>query len=349
MFTSRRLFLGSLGTLLGMSVACGGPGSGPGAGSGSGGSTSAQCGDYFDAILAGGCNGSTPPADELARQRARFVSACGAELALPGVALTAGALETCATAVRTTGACRLTDQATASCNLSGPGTLGSGAGCFTGLQCQSGSCSKTQDGGTEPVCGTCTAAAAVGQPCSQSLNCTPNAVCDSSQTPPVCVAISYGDVGAACDTGGAACKTGLYCNTDGTAPRCASGKGAGATCSDISQCAPPFVCDGTPTTCQNPKPLGAACSGEDCATGLTCATGSTHVCAPAAWAAAGQPCSDTTMCLVGACMSQTVNTGTCPTVIPDGQPCSGESTSTTCDVFSECLGGTCVLVPTQCN
>jgi hypothetical protein len=347
-----RRLLGSLATLVGLASGCGGPGA-PGApeggaSSGSGGSTSQECGDYFGAIVGGGCDGVVPPAAELARERLRFTILCDEELALPGSGLMASALEACAVAVQSAGACRASDQATNACKLSVPGSRAAGAACFGNQQCQSGQCSRTIDAGVEPGCGTCAAALAVGQTCAAGPSCTAGAACDTTKTPPTCVAISIGDVGASCASPAVICKTGLYCSLDGPAPVCAAAKGAGAACNGNVECANPLVCDGMPTTCQNPQPAGAACVGEDCAAGLTCATQSTHTCSTFTWAAAGQPCSDTALCLVGGCSFQG-STGTCRMVIPDGQPCTWDSTTAICDKFAQCMNGTCVLAPLQCN
>ena len=315
-----------------------------GSGDKSDGSTSTACRDYFDAVFGGGCNGSVLPADELTRQRARFVKVCEGELALPGQGLTQGALQACAIAVRSTGACRLTDRATDACNLTVAGALGATAACFANSQCQSGSCAhQPQDGGAESACGSCKTASAIGQTCSPTSSCSAGAACDTTRTPPTCTALSFGDVGATCNAAGAICKTGLYCDANAT-NRCLSPKGVGAACSDTSQCVQPFVCDGAPRICQSPRPAGATCFGEDCAAGLVCATQSTHVCSAVSWAAEGQACGDTAQCLVGSCLLFA-----CPRVIPDGQPCDFNSTSTTCDAFAQCLNGTCTLGTVRCN
>jgi hypothetical protein len=154
MIAWHRRLLGSIATLVGLASGCGAA-TGPatpegGASSGSGGSTSTQCGDYFNAIVGGGCGGTVPPAAELARERLRFTILCDAELALPGSGLMASALEACAVAVRSAGACRASDQATNACRLDVPGSRAAGAPCFGNQQCQSGRCSRTFDGGVEP-------------------------------------------------------------------------------------------------------------------------------------------------------------------------------------------------------
>ncbi len=92
----------------------------------------------------------------------------------------------------------------------------------------------------------------------------------------------------------------------------------------------------------------------ECPSGLGCLDG---VCASIGWAAPGQPCGALARCLVGDCdyggfgpprplPDGGYPTGTCPGVIPDGQPCvqrPGAGNGTTCDAFSLCFEGACIL------
>ena len=41
--------------------------------------------------------------------------------------------------------------------------------------------------------------------------------------------------------------------------------------------------------------------------------------------------------------------GTCPTIIADGQPCTGSSRTSQCDDFASCIEGKCVFVPAACK
>jgi hypothetical protein len=61
------------------------------------------------------------------------------------------------------------------------------------------------------------------------------------------------------------------------------------------------------------------------------------------WAESGGTCGDTVRCIVGTCPAGQGNTGICPTVIPDGQPC-GTDNGETCDVEAECRNGSCALL-----
>jgi len=258
------------------------------------------------------------------------------------------------------------------------GALGAGAACVLPQQCQTYRCSagsSTADGGT-PACGTCSS---VAGPCNVTGACAPGTLCarsvgDAGMTY-TCETIAYGGSGAACDaylnecnpglscnagTGTCAppgpsgtvcgadgdCRTGLVCSsakdaatdasvTGAVIGTCAPPGPAGAPCGADQDCKTPLVCPHGPSTCHSPGQAGAPC-GQDyhCAAGLGCADG---VCTSVTWVSAGQPCNDTTRCLVGNCG------GTCPAVIPDGQPCSNADSTSICDTFAQCFEGTCHL------
>jgi hypothetical protein len=290
-----------------------------------------------------------PPASELTRIEARFDTLCAAALTLPGVSLTDGTLEACVSAVKSSG-CQILDQGAGPCAF-GPGTLGAQASCITDDQCASGDCSagaEAPDGGTV-VCGTCAATVGLGQACGTGQSCGPDATCTSSNGgPSTCVAVTSVGAGATCGPTTLCEAAGLYCNASG---QCTAQGAAGAPCDEENACTPPLVCPltGTTATCVSPGGVGASCSDDtDCTAGLAC-NDTTHQCASATWVAAGQPCGGTALCLVGECTTTgNTDSGTCPTVIPDGQPCNPEDSTTTCDTFAQCTQGKCVLGYATC-
>jgi hypothetical protein len=342
----RRIRLGAatLAPVVGLFVACGGNSS-----SGSSATSRAAdgCGQFFDEVFAGHCaTGAAPPANERARVRTRFVELCQDAMTLPGSRMTPGELEACAAAQSATSCDSIVSPP--ECHITG--SLPAGAPCNTGWQCQSGSCSYTMRSadGRPPVvsgCGTCTAAANIGQSCAES-GCVQGSACAPSPNgaAPTCVAITAGDAGAHCDGMAALCKVSLYC--DPASHTCTAGRRAGASCEDSSHCKAGLACLGKPgaATCVAPAAAGGACQASDgCASGLACARGR---CAPVTWASAGQPCGGAARCLVGSCIfdpPRGTEHGRCPTVIADGQPCSSADTTSTCDELSFCVKGVCTL------
>ena len=302
---------------------------------------STSCNNYFDAIVASQCNSLIAPSDE-ARARGRFETDCTSTLALPGISVTASALDSCTAAIAASG-CAALDATSGACAFS-VGTLAEGAECITDTQCQSERCemgTATTDAGSS-ACGKCTAVATAGQPCG-TTGCGPNLSCSSlGSSSSTCVAITYGDSGAACNDATTQCKPGLWC--DFTKMQCSPVGTQGSACSGDSSCAPPLICAGM--TCQKPGTAGAACSADnDCVSGLGCDP-SKNQCSAVTWATAGQPCGGNVRCTVGYCPDNSGQggNGVCPTVIADGQACGGANeATTTCDTFSQCLQGTCTL------
>jgi hypothetical protein len=334
-----RFILAGVCSTVGLALACGG--------STNGGGGSSACDDYFDAIYSTNCGiGVTLPASELSRVKPRFEQLCASVIALPGVSVTTGNLEACAAAVKSSG-CGVfqSSQPGGACSFSA-GAESSGAPCISGDQCQSGDCSagsSSVDAGTS-ACGACGAVIGVGQACSGS--CGMGETCVFSATGGTCQTVTYVGAGASCDSSATQCNSGLFCGPSG---KCAAPGPAGTACNTAAQCQAPLVCPTAtgPGTCQSPGQAGATCSGdEDCVSSLGCDVNA-HTCGTPSWVSAGQPCSGNVRCLVGSCpydsTAQMVN-GTCPTVIADGQPCTEDGSSTsTCDTFAECLGGTCLL------
>jgi hypothetical protein len=312
---------------LGLLLACRSSSGGPA------GSASTPCGDYFDAINANPCGtGPTLPDAETARLRSRFEQVCASYTTLPGSQITGEDIESCAAAIQA-GGCAAEGTTPEVCNVLG--TLPAGGACNENFQCQSGVCFQTatvgEAGPALDDCGKCQMVPGVGQSC--TTNCAPGAACDTSMTPPTCVAVTQVAAGATCNGTTTVCGAGFYCDSGGT---CAALLATGQACGSNGPCAPPATCLGQ--TCQAPGATGAACGlDSDCAAGLGCGVGS-MTCGPVVWASAGQPCGDLTRCLVGSC-----NYPMCPSVIGDGQACSPDDASSTCDTFSQCTGGACVL------
>jgi hypothetical protein len=339
----------------------------------------AACDHYFAAEYLR-CGGPRLPPDENARVQARFEQVCANEIALPGTGVTSATLEACASALDVA-PCELPFGLPEACNFKGSRSGGAactdGLQCASG-QCQD-HVPISPEGPTGPAtCGTCEAAVALGEVCGDA-GCS-TGIClttDTTASLPTysCTAISQGDAGAPCDDLAALCKPGLYCAAQtGT---CTELGAMGAPCGDGSTppgapggCLAPLACVGLPgaSVCAGGA-AGAFCLGDsDCNSGLGCvpagpcaSNGQTArfgcsqsgQCTSITWAGPGQPCSDAVRCLVGTCafgagftsMDQDADggliVGSCPMVVPDGQPCS---VGTTCDTFSECFAGKCELL-----
>jgi len=363
MKTWHRFTIAAVACAAGLTLACsgktdggnggdGGGSSGGGSGGSSSGGSSSACDDYFNTIFSGACESIGPlPASEVTRIQGRFDTLCAAALTLPGVSLNATSLEACVAAVKS-GGCSVLDQEQGPCTFD-TGSLAAGATCVTAAQCQGGDCTASNeeaDGG-QMLCGTCVTPPGLGQSCAGTLQCGPGAECSGDGTgPQTCTAIAYGGVGASCSTPATQCNPGLYCNyASGTV--CAAPGAAGTPCTEDQGCASPLICPSASgsSTCQSPGAAGAPCEDDmDCVSGLGCGQ-SSHQCLTVTFVGSGQPCSDSIRCLVGGCnVAGTATTGMCPTVIPDGQACSGDTATSTCDTFANCEGGTCVLGYASC-
>jgi hypothetical protein len=276
---------------------------------------SSACDDYFQATLTLACpgrdEGSGYPTSEAARVRSRADTLCAESAALPGSGRTPSVLEACVSALESGGCAGMAVCGENGANgLFGTGSLGSGASCARNFQCASGNCTAANDApdGGLLRCGTCAPLPAVGQEC------------------------AHPDIGALL----AECTEGATCNYAATPPTCVAVTivGSGEACTAPgAECAAGLSCD-PGGTCVPTVDANAPCSAQ---------------CVPLIWASAGQPCGDTVTCLVGDCaFAGSTSAGVCPTVIPDGQPCSPSDPAFTCDSYASCQGGMCVIGYPSC-
>jgi hypothetical protein len=314
------------------------------------GQVNAGCGPYL-------------PVAEVVRIRARFEQVCQYELALPGSGWTEAELDAC------------TSDAPEACDIRG--SLSAGAACAYDFQCQSGHClsGDPRPSASAFICGTCGSMAAAGQSCAQSEACAQGSVCVNT-TPTArnpqstCLPIFVGGMGAPCDDLSWLCAGELYCDPD--ASRCSTPAKLGEACLP-RPCEWSLDCWGAPAVCRHPGSAGEECGQDcDCAPPLGCFSKPPRVyedaegglwarpqlCNAVTWVAPGGACSTPeSRCLIGSCSDQGHGfgpppppppngespPGTCPTVIPDRQPCDINDALTTCDTFSECFQGICAL------
>jgi hypothetical protein len=281
-----------------------------------------------------------PPQSEITRVQGIFETICAQEEALPGSGVTDADLSACASAIQAAG-CEANFEQITACQFSG--TLAAGAACSDGTECQSGNCSITLGtGGSEPSCGKCTKAAAVGQPCgTANVSCVAGSACaEPGETGGTCQPITFGGPGAPCEMPDQECASGSTCQVtlgSGTnTSKCAALGGMGASCLDSSDCKSPLGCPAG--KCAPRSGAGGACNSDgDCTSGLAC-DDVTRKCAAVTWVSAGASCGPLTLCLVGECSE-----AKCPTVIPDGHACEPTSMTAVCDTLSSCVNGKCEL------
>lgn len=311
------------------------------------------CTTYAKAIVSytSRCEGTVDPAQENALV-SRFAQRCQSELSLPGVSGdAASALGACANAIQGA-SCNASFDSIAACASTNGGTLADGAACASGLECKSGACT----GEAATGCGTCQAAVADGAACDGSAPCVAGDTCSFSASGAVCKKLGPpGDVGATCSTN-AECKAPNHCALgSGSTGTCAAPVGSGGSCVETTDCDSGLICMGGSTrTCSAPLGAGAACTGGDCGVGYACDADLT--CHAVEFVAPGGTCDgDERFCSKGSCpLPQDGSggadpTGTCPTIIADGQPCDPASTTAQCDAFASCIGGKCTLVAAACK
>jgi hypothetical protein len=265
------------------------------------------CGVLFDALAAYSACGVSAPASPYGR-RDRFVRYCAQRVAAPGTSGAVAAVGRCVTAIqKATPACGAVDVA--ACTVP-PGTRAAGAPCGTAMQCASGYCvgpsSNTAEGAGPPT-------------------------------------LSFLDVGGLSVCGVCVDKIALGQPCYRWLPQC----GPGCTvlpvpCVDNAQCgvgcppACPVPANGTTGRCiamaLQPPATPTVFDGGGPATTLV---------------GPGVPCDIVRhVCQTGFCNFVTVppgsgapSSGTCPTVIPDGQPCPS-GPAETCDTFAACVDPT---------
>ncbi len=228
---------------------------------------------------------------------------CTKALAAPGMSVTQGEIDACATAQAATTCDDLfSNRGPAACKK--PGTLADGTRCGSNGQCSSGHCRKPTKGAN---CGACGKVAATNELCAEDADCTTGLVCNSDRK---CAARAKdGEVcgvndcayGLKCFSGkctkvlaeGAPCTRAAdqsdACDLVGKLDYC--GFGAGATCEPLTLattkgaacgivggkfvlCAFEAKCTGgvIPGVCEAPREEGAACNDTDakCREPYTC-------------------------------------------------------------------------------
>jgi hypothetical protein len=241
----------------------------------------------------------------------RETEACVLNSSAPGSATGASYWDTCAAAADNN--CRAYECATYP--LGGKQV---GESCLVSLQCATLLCQGTQvtdaNGAVLPngiQCGTCAVRLAEGSPCVSAID-----VCD---------------VGMSCFQGA--------CRVQGQ---------AGAPCAVSNDCNVPTLVCRSSGTCGTVEGLGQTCaSSSDCTTNEGCDP-IQKVCVPFLFGQPGATCDgDVSRCESGACNKET---GTCPTVLPDGALCDPNSGSTVCQVYARCFAGVCQIPdPTECG
>jgi hypothetical protein len=134
----------------------------------------AACDRLFDATYSR-CGGPRWAAQELARNKALFEQACRNRALMPGSAINAEVLDTCAARIASSDCHQGLE-----CDIRG--TLDGGASCFDHAQCRSGRCSasmsQTPAWPIGPItCGTCALAGEAGDDCSDGRVCPPDFEC----------------------------------------------------------------------------------------------------------------------------------------------------------------------------
>ena len=317
------------------------------------------CTTYGKALISfrARCEGTVDPAQENALV-ARYAKLCQATIGLPGASPDLpSVLSACAAQIQGA-SCNTGYAQLDACAKMPEGSQANGSACASDLQCASGTCNMNASSGGEAgaTCGTCAPAIADGAACDQGGACVAGDTCIFSASGATCQKTPpLGDVGAACSTNDG-CKAPNHCAiaSGSTSGSCAAPVAGGGACVESTDCASGLICSGgNSRTCNVPLGAGAACTGGDCGVGFACDADLT--CHPVSFVAPGGTCDgDERFCSQGLCpidpsATGSDPTGACPTIIADGQPCDPASTSTQCDAFAACVGGTCTLLPATCK
>lgn len=318
--------------------------------------SSDACAKYFDTLgqtsTRCGTNSSFDPSN-----KNNFVAFCQATIAAPGSGVSDSYLNKCDSAL----------AASTSCNVSQvpgcenpPGKLANGAPCYSGVQCVSGSCSKSgssiTDGGVADAgastglsCGTCDPRAAEGAACDSSGVTNPRCMSGLSCTNGTCVKPVTIPTGGACSFTG---PPGTNCAAPNT---CLPGTNGTGTCGPLpkkgEKCS--FICDTNLTctagTCQDRVAVGGACTtGNECQTTLYC-DAATKLCATPKIGKAGDTCGTGVKCDTGlACKSSGDAMPVCVALKNKGEACVLPGGG--CALYLECISGTCQTPdPSQCK
>lgn len=320
----------TLSLLAGVVVACS---------SSSSGDSTAACDSYYDALIGAQtrCGGSLEVQEN---SKERFRKLCQTALGAPGTGVTGDVINKCASAINAE-ACDSGRDLDELCPTPA-GQLDDGQPCDDSAQCKGKYCRTNQSDGPMAGCGVCGTRAKEGQsctdvPCESGLDCY-NETCQKEAK-----------VGEACDQiQGPKCGNNLAC--DALGKKCIERKSAGEACTGLSQCKSQLSC--VEGKCAERLAAGASCvdTQNRCASGLACSQ-ATGKCEKRTYANAGEKCDREAIgCKVGSCMvGDNAAEGTCPKVIPDGQPCSENNDAETCDTYAKCIDGRCQIPdPKRC-
>jgi hypothetical protein len=326
----------ALGGLLFLACKGGGTAAPPADG---GGAESTPCGDYYDATIAYE-TACTPAALAFPLPRDRTVHNCELLVATPDLADGAGDIERCAQARR--------DAATTcaplrTCTFS-PGLRADGASCGTDAQCASTFCKGSGVSTTGEVCGACAQRIADGAACDPSASgCAITSACiptSGGAKTGTCKPVLVVAQSAPCDTTHL-CDSSSFC--DGKTKTCAPRADVGAACTLVTDCKIALACSNK--VCVAAKKAGDPCTidandNTDCLAGLYC-DGKVGTCRAPAIGAAGAPCDDVKTVCEGSCVFSTAGSGTCQTIIADGDACDATKTDQGCDTYAYCVSGKC--------
>jgi hypothetical protein len=238
----------------------------------------------------------------------------------PGTSWTPAKLGACARSIAAASCVEAMTRVTADCAAT-PGTLSNGAACSQSTQCASSYCSSgaappSEDGGVP--CGTC----------------------EVSRVPPV---IGCGDAGA--------CVSPEMCLPDGTGGvGCRRLPEEGEPCLASGGCDFGLTC--IASVCSRPKGAGASCTELtecDVSKSLLCIS---STCQMPTWVEPGSPChTPDRLCSGGKCMADGFDPNspaTCMAWAADGSPCDPIQGSPCLDP-AICLAGKCQLLHADCR
>jgi hypothetical protein len=334
----------------GLLVACGSDkeSNAPPAGDGDAGAPvtpTAACEHEFDVRFARCVKDAVAPAT-LSSARTRYVASCVSALGLTGATRAADEVEACAKAVEAE-ACGVFPDFLPGCAQK-PGTLGEGATCNVGAQCQSGVCDLGGAVGKPKGCGVCSIPPAEGERCdAERPLCAFGMGCvGTSAQSTTCKRVRYVDANATCNGVDLQCRPDAVCAQVQGSPSatCLPRAAAGQPCSEDAFCNEETFCKSDTAKCTSRGKAGDACdSVTPCLKGFGCDK-TTNKCAPLTFAAPGESCGGSVACLEGVC-GQGTGAPTCPPVVEDGKGCL-ERAHMTCRAPAACVNDACVMPTT---